>query len=261
MTDLATRLAPWQIDKNSNDEIIYMFTAAQIEPGQEGQRSQAGWAYTVIRSDIIVGRHPPGKKLKIQDLAAELKVSPGAVREALSRLVPEQLVISREQRGFIVAPLSIADLEDLTQLRCEIEAIALRGAVAKGDLHWEANLVAAAHRLRSIGKSASSTGATDRALLEEWREAHAAFHAALISGCGSQRLIALHAQLYEQSERYRMLSASVEPSRDVVGEHQAIVDLALKRDADKLVAMALDHIRRTTDLIAASATQKGLMEG
>ena len=92
----------------------------------DGPRSQTSLAYEVIRSDILNGRHLPEKKLKIQELALELDVSPGAVREALSRLVPEQLVVSRDQRGFVVAPLSIADLIDLTDLRCEIEAVALR---------------------------------------------------------------------------------------------------------------------------------------
>lgn len=38
----------------------------------------------------------------------------------------QQLVVSQDQRGFHVAPLSIADLRDLTDLRCEIEAIARR---------------------------------------------------------------------------------------------------------------------------------------
>ena len=52
--------------------------------------------------------------------------APARIREALSRLVPEQLAVSREQRGFVVAPLSVADLEDLTDVRCEIEGIALR---------------------------------------------------------------------------------------------------------------------------------------
>ncbi|MDI1364291.1 MAG: GntR family transcriptional regulator, partial [bacterium] len=96
-------------------------------------RSQTRLAYEAIRADILTGKHAPDRKLKIQDLAADLKVSPGAVREALSRLVPEQLVVSLDQRGFVVAPLSVADLEDLTDLRCEVEAIALRRSVERGD--------------------------------------------------------------------------------------------------------------------------------
>ena len=225
------------------------------EEPASGPRNQSSAAYRVIRDAIIVGIHPPGKKLKIQDLANELNVSPSAVREALSRLVPEQLVISRDQRGFIVAPLSIADLEDLTDLRCEIEEIALRRSVERGDIEWEARVIAAGHRLRSLPKPTSgrSPGAA------EWVASHADYHAALVSGCGSRRLMALHAQLYEQSERYRMMSAN-EGDRDVEAEHQKIVELALARDADALVAHMIDHLRHTTALSVRAAEEGALVK-
>jgi GntR family transcriptional regulator, carbon starvation induced regulator len=219
-----------------------------------GPRSQTSHAYEVIRGDIVSGVHEPDKKLKIQDLAAELKVSPGAVREALSRLVPEQLVVSRDQRGFVVAPLSIADLEDLTELRCSVEAIALRRSLERADVNWEAALIAAAHRLKATQQRLPGK---DLRPNPDWVANHGAFHAALVSACGSPRLVALHAQLYEQSERYRVLSAHVDTSRKVTDEHQAIVDLALARDADGLVAATLRHIRKTTDLIVQAARQPG----
>ena len=217
-------------------------------------RSQASSAYDVIRAGILSGRHEPGKKLKIQDLANELLVSPGAIREALSRMVPEQLVISRDQRGFVVAPLSVADLEDLTELRCEIEGLALRRSVAGGDVAWEADILAAAHRLRALRVNARrSSSAETEDLIREWGRAHAAFHNALIKACGSRRLLALHAQLYEQSERYRVQSFFVESTRDVDTEHQKIVGLALKRDAEGLVGAMSAHIRETTRLIIEHA--------
>lgn len=212
-------------------------------------RSQAGFAYDAIRAGILAGRHGPDKKLKIQDLALELGVSPGAVREALSRLVPEQLVVSREQRGFAVAPLSVADLEDLTDLRCEVESIAIRRSVANGGVDWEAGLLAAAHRLHATVARAED----GRAIPAGWVAAHAAFHNALIGAAGSRRLLALHAQLYEQSERYRGLSANLETARDVQAEHRELVDLALKRDADALVAATVRHLRVTTRLIVEAA--------
>jgi GntR family carbon starvation induced transcriptional regulator len=242
----------WQIDTEREAELIQV---QEIDRIDDQPRSQASWVYTTVRGDIIGGRHRPGQKLKIQDLASELKVSPGAVREALSRLVPEQLVVSRDQRGFVVAPLSITDLEDLTELRCEIEAIALRRSVKRGDVAWEANLVAAAHRL-----SATPAPATTQELaVADWLSVHAAFHAALVGGCGSARLIALHGQLYEQSERYRILSAYVGPRRNVPGEHQRIVKLALTRDADGLVEAAVAHIRETTDLIVKAVLDQKII--
>ena len=216
-------------------------------------RSQSAHAYEAVRFRILSGAFAPGRKLKIQDLAVELQVSPGAVREALSRLVPEQLVLSREQRGFIVAPLSAEDLKDLTDLRCEIEALALRRSLELGDLNWEAGLLAAAHRLRGTAKRPPTA---DPEAHGEWRARHAAFHTALISACGSRRLSALHSQLYEQSERYRSLSAGMEPERNVDDEHHALVDLALARDADGLVKAVEEHIRRTTDLILQSLDEQ-----
>lgn len=224
-------------------------TPEVVNSASGSPKSQTSLAYEIIRRDIIAGMHQPGKKLKIQDLADELKVAPSAVREALSRLVPEQLVISRDQRGFVVAPLSLDDLMDLTDLRCEIETIALRRSVANGDIDWEVRLISAAHRLRALPQPEPNRDVHTA----EWVRKHAEYHAALVSACGSRRLLALHAQLYEQSERYRILSALIKTKRDVVDEHQKLVDLALARDADGLVTMMTRHIRRTTELIIEAA--------
>ena len=125
--------------------------------------SQTTAAYARLRQDILSGRYLPGHKLKIAELSTRLEVSPGAVREALSRLVPEHLVVSRDQRGFVVAPLSIEDLVDLTELRCEIESIALRRSVELGEVGWEASVLARAHRLRRTPKTTD-----DGALSLEW---------------------------------------------------------------------------------------------
>lgn len=212
----------------------------------EGPRNQTSLAYEIIRSDILNGRHTPDKKLKIQELAEDLQVSPGAVREALSRLVPEGLVVSRDQRGFLVAPLSPADLVDLTDLRCEIEALALRRSVERGDVNWEAAILAADHKLRS--RPVVPAGENP---IHKWKENHANFHAALVSACGNRRLLSLHSQLYEQSERYRGLLFHLETDRDVDEEHHDIVKYALARDVKSLVLAAVDHLRTTTELIIA----------
>ena len=222
-------------------------------------RSQTSAAYARLRADILAGRFSPGEKLKIADLAASLAVSSSAIREALSRLVADQLVVSRDQKGFIVAPLSIEDLEDLTDLRCEIEGVALRRSVLRGHDEWEGVVLAAAHRL----KRTPMTHDNDASLTEEWVVRHAAFHASLVSACESPRLLKLHGQLYEQSERYRGLSVHVEGDRDVAGEHEALVDAALDRDADRLVDSAITHFRRTTSLIveAARRTSQSVLQG
>ena len=118
-------------------------------------------AYQTLRGKILRCEFEPGEKLKITDLAHALQVSPGAIREALNRLVPEQLVVSRDNKGCIVAPLSIDDLEDLTEFRCEIEAIGLRRSVVRGDIAWEGRVLAEAHHLsKTPNRSPPTTSIT-----------------------------------------------------------------------------------------------------
>ena len=106
----------------------------------EAGRSQSSLSFQRIRGDMLSGRHPPGGRLKTTELAASLNACPGTVRGALSRLSSEQLLISRDQRGFVVAPLSLDDLHDLTDLRCKIEEISLPRPVARGDIDREAGI-------------------------------------------------------------------------------------------------------------------------
>jgi DNA-binding GntR family transcriptional regulator len=56
-------------------------------------------------------------------------VSAAVVREALSRLTEQGLVQSNPQRGFIVMPLSVDDLHDLTRIRVLVETLALRESI------------------------------------------------------------------------------------------------------------------------------------
>lgn len=227
--------------------MLKLIQAAPAEP--DAPRSQASATYAHLKADILAGKVRPGEKLKINDLAAQLGVSPGAVREALSRLVPEGFVTSQDQRGFTVAPISIEDLLDLTRLRCDIEEIALRRSVAEGDAGWEASVLATAHRLRRTPRMVEGTPNLD------WLTQHELFHRALVNGAHSPRLLALNSQLYQQLERYRLLAWNVDRSRDVDAEHQALVDAALDRDADGLVACARAHFEKTATLIVDAARE------
>lgn len=227
-----------------------MLTLVDIDAEQPLRGSQSSTAYAVIKAGILAGEFSPGEKLKITDLATQFEVNPGAIREALSRLVPEGFVLQRDQRGFSVAPISIDDLLDLTRLRCDIEEIALRRSVEEGDAAWEASVLGTAHRLRRTPR------VIDGAPNFDWLTQHEMFHKALVNGAASPRLLAMSAHLYQQLERYRVLAWNADRSRDVDAEHQCLVDAALDRDAESLVRLARDHFERTAVLIV-EATRVG----
>ncbi len=207
-------------------------------------------AYEALRADLLACRILPGSRLKIQELCSRLSVSLGAIREALSRLTSEGLVVAEPQRGFRAAPISAEDLQDLTMVRVEVESLCLKRAIEIGDVNWESGLVAAFHRLSRTPERAPADPIRSN---DDWAEAHAAFHLALVEGCDSPWLLRLHSQLYDQSERYRRLSIPLaKQERNVGQEHQRILDVTLKRDAKKAVALLTAHLTATTNILLAA---------
>lgn len=208
--------------------------------------------YERLRADILACRLAPGTKLKINDLCAQLPASLGAVREALSRLTSEGLVIAEPQRGFGVAPISQAELEDLTQVRSEIEGLCLRRAALAGDIAWESHLVAAFHQLSRLPERDPDDPARQS---DAWCEAHGAFHAALVAACDSPWLLRLRAILYAQSERYRRLSVLLSQSpRNLVREHREIMEAMLERDGERAAALMVAHLQATTRILVGSGS-------
>ena len=101
--------------------------------GSTGPRTLTSAVLERLRTDILSTKLVPGQKLHIAGLAKQFGVSLAAVREALSRLVADGLVQASDQRGFRVSPVSSADLADVTQTRIDIESLALRRSIERGD--------------------------------------------------------------------------------------------------------------------------------
>ncbi|ROR20227.1 GntR family transcriptional regulator [Comamonas sp. BIGb0124] len=202
-------------------------------------------AYDQLRNLLVTGQARPGEKLKINGLALDLGVSPGAVREALARLGAEGLVTAEPQRGFRVATMSAAELRDITRVRIEIEVLCLRRSMALGDIEWESRVVGAFHALmRAPVDPAQRHAAPTR----PWATAHAHFHRVLISACDSPWLLKLREQIYVQGERYRLASIGFIPKeRSLENEHQVLLDAVLSKDMDRASAILERHFGDTAD--------------
>jgi DNA-binding GntR family transcriptional regulator len=204
----------------------------------------SGETYQSLRAEILAGEIPPGGKVRTQLLCDRFGVSLGAVREALSQLMAEGLVLSEAHRGYTVAPISVEDLKDLTKIRVEIETLCLTWSMQAGQVEWESEVLGAAHRLtktfRVDDKSAPSA---------LWISAHDAYHTALVSACGSPRLLQIRKQLYDQSERYRKLESSLPRSRNPDDEHKRLADAAIARDIPLATKLLRAHIELTTENI------------
>jgi DNA-binding GntR family transcriptional regulator len=220
-------------------------------------RSLTERVYACLRSDILAGRFSPGQRLRPSELAALNGVSLNVVREALNRLAGERLVQASPQQGFAVVQLSASDLEDLTSVRILIETSALARSIEHGDLAWESALVAAHHRLANTPMTCDDPDQ----LSDEWMHAHNAFHAATMSACGSPRLGDLAGALAESAAMYRYYSQRLDHGkRDVAGEHRAIFEATIARDADLACRLHAEHIQRTADIVTQALADSQLRQ-
>lgn len=207
-------------------------------------------AHAALKQNIIAGLHRPGEKLRVEHLKHHYGVSSGTLREALTMLIADKLVVAEGQRGFQVALVSADDLKDLCSMRILLEKEAIRQSIALGDDEWEAGVVSAFHILNRATR-AFTDNMRDEALLEEWERKHRAFHLSLISAAPSRWISSFLALTYQQYERYRhMFLAMAEEfykDRDAEAEHTAIVDAVLARDADRAERLIEEHLTRSIE--------------
>lgn len=217
-------------------------------------RASTDQVHSQIRADILGGVFEPGQKLKFAALGERYGASVSAIRECLTRLTEQRLVVSEPMVGFRVMPLSVEDLEDLTATRIDLEVLALRGSIAGGDMDWETDLVAAHHRLERTPLMAEDGPAR---VSDEWESAHARFHATLLAGCHRPRLLGMTDSLRDAAELYRRWSQPREPERDVAAEHRAIFEATLARKTKVATKALSDHYQRTTDILEHSLSTVG----
>lgn len=207
-------------------------------------------AYRRIRTDIVFGRLAPGRKLKLERLKCDYGASVSTLREILNRLSSERLVVAEGQKGFEVAPVSIANLREIASLRQLLECRALEQSFRAGDMEWEGRVVAAHYRLASMEKLMASG---DRSHTEEWKQYDWQFHQALISACGSKMLIDTHASVFDKYLRYQMIALSYRG--DIAAEeHRLLMECALQRDSARACEVLTRHVAGGVEHALATGT-------
>lgn len=218
-----------------------------INPAEERKETLASHVYDQLRQDIISVSILPGEKLHIRSLCTRFDVGLSPMREALSRLSRESLVVQNDHRGFSVAPMSAEDLLDITRARCWLSGIAIRNSIENGDAAWEEAVVLSFHRLSRTPRHLPGE-ATERS--PAWELAHRNFHKSLNAASGSRRLEEYCEHLFDSAERYRHVGrkAGIKGgNRDK--EHRALMEAAVARDGDKAVKLIMAHYEQTADLV------------
>ncbi|TCO50752.1 GntR family transcriptional regulator [Actinocrispum wychmicini] len=204
------------------------------------RRGMADEAAERIRDAIFGGVVPPGSQLREIELAAELDISRGSVREGLAVLEAEGLVRSEWHRGTKVIDVTVHDVEEVYAVRAALEGLATSTAIGRVSLDELDEIVAVMLDLTD----------DDRLLALDMR-----FHDTIYQATGNARLIsawrALRSQVYLfqltrvrlNGEHYRAI---------VVDEHREIVAMLRRGDPEAASRYAEEHVHEARAVLVAA---------
>ena len=188
--------------------------------------SQSEWAYTKLRQRIRDKLILPGEFLSENVIARELGMSRTPVREAVQRLVQEGLFIVLPSRGFMVASLTVKDVEEIYAIRESLEGLSARLAAGRAAPEGVKRLK---ERLDEI---ASVVAARD---FERYYRLDSEFHEEIAILAGSQRLIRLLENM-RSADVLRQLNPSMLDRQTrlerSLEEHRVVVAAIVARDPD-----------------------------
>ncbi|MDE1994299.1 MAG: GntR family transcriptional regulator [Rhizobiaceae bacterium] len=219
-------------------------------PGSTGKAPEtvSDVVFRQIRQDIISGALKPGEKIKLERAKERYSISISSLREILSRLTTENLVLAEGQRGFEVSPASRKELLELADLRTVLETHAIGLSFASGNLEWEGRIVAAHYKLAAAERKLL---AGDASRTVDWVRYDWEFHQAIVSACDSATLMSTLSSVFDRFLRYHMLARSFR-GQAVVDDHKLLFELAVKRNTEGARAVIRKHIESGVEHVLAS---------
>jgi GntR family transcriptional regulator, carbon starvation induced regulator len=214
-------------------------------PSPDAPPTRTAEILDVLREDIIATRLEPGERLRFDALRQVYDIGISPLREALAQLAGEGLVVAEQRKGYRVAPVSAADLREIARLRSEFDALAIAESIRNGDAEWEGRVLAAFHALSRRPKIGP-----DGEISPDWERLHIRFHLELVSACRMPKLLAFRAILEQQARRYRVMSVRyLTVPRDDLGEHRAIHQAVMDRDAARAGQAIRAHYLKTVEIL------------
>lgn len=206
-------------------------------------QSVSGTIAAQIRDNILGGTLQPSQALSESEIAKQLGVSRGPVREALQRLVQEGLLVRIPNRGVFVTDITPEDIAEIYEARRTLEArCGEKVLAASGDV--------LDRTVRELQGIVDEIGPAERS--GRWREVvelDLRFHSTLVAASGNSRIQRAYSTLIAESSLSINRLERWYPSEDsLFQEHQAIVDALASRDAAAFTrALDLHYLQTLTE--------------
>jgi DNA-binding GntR family transcriptional regulator len=196
-----------------------------------------------LRDELLSGRFAPGTPLATGELAERIGSHPATVREALSELERDGLVVHSLQRGLEVAPITRDELHDIYVARRAYERAGLEAMLRRPpvDVSW---LGAAVERMGE-----AMIADDERALVE----GDMAFHLAIVAAAGSRRLTrSAQGALMELRLVLSVADRATDDLPALVADHQHLVDVFRRGRLRASLAALEDHLAHGEELAGSA---------
>lgn len=198
---------------------------------------------------IVRGQIAPGERLREAQLAKEMGISRGVLREAMQRLEARKLVQRTPNIGVQVISLSEDDLQELYAVREALEGMAARLAAQNmddKDIKELSNIIEKHALSEGVKKGESYFQGGDED-----------FHALIAQGSKNSRLVqALGDEIHHQLRLYRFRSSERRGrTQEALEEHRAVVAAIKARDPDAAEAAMRRHLSNARAFRAEARAQ------
>lgn len=202
---------------------------------EQRYRTKQEFVYQYLRDAIMRGHLEPGQRLRIEDIAQRLGVSPIPVREALHMLQSERLVENTPHVGATVARISKASVIEVFTVMEGLELVATRTAAQR---------LTPAHmrQLRDL------IDAMDRAIaagtFDDWADLNTEFHTVIVRLTGMPMLQEMTERVLNQWDRvrrYYLKGALIQRLSQAQEEHRAILVAMEQHEYDRLALLVREH--------------------
>jgi DNA-binding GntR family transcriptional regulator len=209
--------------------------------------------YDHLRDQLLSGEIPPYQHLIETKIAKEIGTSRTPVREALHSLELEGLIESIPRVGYVVKPISEAEVEEICDIRTAIEGIAARWAMEKAPQ----KLIEELRKNISVSEEKAVHG-DPRTFID----LDAQFHGIIARQSGSKRLRELGQTLRRHMLRYRIQSIYlIDNVLRAIQGHKGILEAIEKGDLEEVNRAIKCHLEQSKKDVLRYAFKETGVEG
>lgn len=188
-------------------------------------------AYRVIKLAILNGEFYPGALLQEQDIINRFELGRTPIREAIQRLIAEDLVYNIPRKGVFITQISNSDVRDVYEMRCKLDTFAAELAAKRATDQEIESLV-------NLIENSKNSSEAEKVFFDD------KFHSIYYKASRNAELEKVCIRLYQQSIRLFSIKGYQRESMEKMRSELGLIAQAIReRDSAKAAQAALVHVK------------------